>query len=170
MKNKIIACALAAFVTLAGAASGQDWTVRVDGAGPLKVGMDFDTVNRVLGDHLERTPQELRGSRDCFYVSPSAEPRIGLMFVKDVLKRVDVSEVGVRSERGIGVGDPAEKVREVYGEAMRSAPNAYNANERYLTVPGGGGQYAIRFETQQGTISGFYAGAWEQVQYVEGCL
>jgi hypothetical protein len=168
--KKIIACVLAAFAVLAGAASGQEWTVRVDGAGPLKIGMDFDTVNRVLGDRLERTPKEVRGTPDCFYVSPSAEPRIGLMFVKDVLKRVDVAEVGVRSERGIGVGDPVAKVREAYGDALRTAPNAYNADERYLTAPGGGGQYAIRFETQQGTISRFYAGAWEQVQYVEGCL
>ena len=165
MRTRVFLLALAA---AAGADAAPEWTVRPDGAGPLKVGMDFDTVNRVLGDHLVRTPAALQPTQGCFYVSPAAEPRVGLMFVDDVLKRVDVSEVGVRSDRGVGVGDPVDKVSSAYGQAVRTSPQAYDDRERFLTVQNG--QYAIRFATRQGTVAGFYAGAWEQVQYDEGCL
>ncbi|TWI64500.1 hypothetical protein IP91_03273 [Pseudoduganella lurida] len=156
-------------LSMAGSALAEDWTVRADGVGPLRVGMDFDTVNRVLDDHLQRAPLALQGSRACFYVSPAAEPRVGLMFVKDVLQRVDVQETGVASDRGIRVGDPVADVAQRYGDALHTAPSVENPAEKYLTVPSADSRHAIRFETRQGTVATFYAGAWEQVQYVEGC-
>ena len=146
----------------------DDWVVRVDGAGPLKVGMKFDTVNQVLGDHMQRPP-EPRGSSNCFYVRPTDDPRIMLMFVDDVLRRVDAQEEGVRSERGVRVGDPVARVRQAYGEAVQEEPHAYDNAERYLTVRTGGGQYAIRFETDKGRIAWLYAGYWTQVQWIEAC-
>jgi len=166
----LLAGSLAALLALAsGLAHAGDWVVRVDGAGPLKIGMKFDTVNRVLGDHMERTPPELRANRNCFYARPADDPSLLLMFVDDVLRRVDAGEEGSRSERGVAVGDPVEKVVQAYGEAVKEEPHAYDASERYLTVHTGAGQYAIRFETSKGRISTFYAGDWRQVQWIEGC-
>jgi hypothetical protein len=40
----------------------------------------------------------------------------------------------------------------------------------YLTVLSPDGKHAMRFETSQGKVTLFYAGAFEQVQYTEGCL
>lgn len=150
------------------AARAYDWTVRFDGAGPLKVGMRFDTVNKVLGDHLERPARVGRGTV-CFQLAPSEQPGVLLMFVDDVLKRVDVVEPGVLSDRGIGVGDAQELVLRGYGEAVRRAPHAHDEREQYLTVKAGEGQYAIRFETSQGRITAFYAGEWRTVQNTDAC-
>ncbi|MYM93640.1 hypothetical protein [Duganella vulcania] len=169
MRLRTYLAALMLTLPLCGA-HAADWTVRFDGAGPLKIGMRFDAVNKVLGDHMERTPKELRGSPNCFQLEPARQPGLLLMFVGDVLKRVDVMEEGISTERGIGLGDPVEKIRQVYGEAVTSAPQAYDDSEQTLTVKAGGGQYAIRFDTSKGKVGAIYAGAWKEVQYIEGCL
>ena len=151
-------------------AQARDWTVYVDGAGPLKIGMRYATVQHILGQPLEPLPTLPHSGPLCADLPVPGEPGVLLMFIGDVLKRVDVVQAGVQSDRGIAIGDPADKVQRIYGEAVRVTPNFYDARERYLTVEAGEGQYAIRFETSDGKISGFYAGAIEQVRYVEGCL
>lgn len=163
-------CLLLAALTVPLAAQAGGWTVRFDGAGPLKVGMRFDTVNKVLGQHMQRVPVELRGTPNCFQLEPAGQPGLLLMFVDDVLQRVDVMEEGIASERGIGLGDPVEKVMHSYGEAVSSTPQAYDDSERTLTVRAGAGKYAIRFDTSKGKVGAIYAGGWKEVQLSEGCL
>jgi hypothetical protein len=171
LRGRFVLVALAATLAVLATAPARadDWVVRVDGAGPLKVGMKFDTVNQVLGDHMARPPAESRGSSNCFYVRTTDDPRIMLMFVDDVLRRVDAQEEGVRSERGVRVGDPVARVGQAYGEAVQEERHAYDDAERYLTIRTGGGQYAMRFETGRGRIVWMYAGYWTQVQMVEAC-
>ncbi|MBA5638164.1 hypothetical protein H3H37_13985 [Duganella sp. LX20W] len=151
------------------AAQARDWTLRVDGAGPLKVGMRFDTVNKILGEHMDRVPAWQRMVPDCFQVSPAEQGGIVLMFVHDVLKRVDVTQPGIESERGIALDDPEGKVGRHYGEAVRKVAHPHRAEGHYLTVRAGEGQYAIRFETEQGRVAAMYAGAWQQVLQEDGC-
>lgn len=143
-------------------AAAADWRLRLDGAGPLKIGMRFDTVNKILGLHMERVPKGERTRANCFQIEPPAQPGMLLMFVDDHLQRIDVMEEGIESERGIALGDPVDKVRRSYGEALR-------AEARHLTVRTGGDQYAIRFETGDGKVEAMYAGAWKQVQQADGC-
>ena len=143
-------------------AAAADWTLRLDGAGPLKIGMRFDTVNKILGEHMQRVPKGERVRANCFQVEPSAQPGLLLMFVDDRLQRIDVMEEGIVSDRGIALGDPADKVRRSYGEAVRAEPP-------HLTVRTGGDQYAIRFGTGDGKVDTMYAGAWKEVQQAEGC-
>lgn len=168
-----LAAALAlavAGLSLTSSAQAADWTLRFDGAGPLKVGMGFDTVNRVMGAHLERVPVGLRGSPNCFQLKAPQQPGLLLMFVNDILRRVDVLEPGILSERGIGLGDPVEKVMRVYGEAVSTSPQAYDDTEQTLTIKAGAGQYGLRFDTSKGRVGAAYAGAWKELQYIEGCL
>ncbi|MFS2004388.1 hypothetical protein ACEN9F_12260 [Duganella sp. CT11-25] len=150
-------------------AQAGDWTVRFDGAGPLKIGMRFDTVNKILGDNMQRMPKELRNVPNCFQLEPARQPGLLLMFIDDVLKRVDVMEEGIASERGIALGDTVAKVERAYGEAIQRAAQLRDPAEQTLTVLAGGGQYAIRFETGKGKITGLYAGDYSQVQLTEGC-
>ena len=157
-------------MALSPAARAGDWTVRFDGAGPLKVGMRFDTVNKILGEKLARTPKELRSAPNCFQLEPARQPGLLLMFIDDVLKRVDVMEEGIASERGIALGDTVDKVERSYGEAIVRAQQLRDPNEQTLTVMAGDGQYAMRFETGKGKITGLYAGEWRQVLHTEGCL
>ena len=158
-----------ALCALLPAAQARDWTLRVDGAGPLKVGMRFETVNKILGEHMERVPTWQRAVPSCFQVTPAQQDGIVLMFVKDVLKRVDVTQPGIESERGIALDDPEGKVGRHYGEAVRTAVHPRRPGEHYLTVKAGEGQYAIRVGTRQGRVAAMYAGAWEQVLQEDGC-
>lgn len=151
-------------------AQAGDWTVRFDGAGPLKIGMGFDTVGKILGEKLVRTPKALRSAPNCFQLEPARQPGLLLMFIDDVLKRVDVMEEGIASERGIALGDAVAKVERSYGEALVRAAQLRDPSEQTLTVMAGGGQYAMRFETGKGKITALYAGEWQQVLHTEGCL
>jgi len=143
-------------------AGAADWTLHFDGVGPLKVGMRFDTVNKILHEHMQRVPKAERPRADCFQVEPSSQPGVLLTFVKDQLKRVDVMEEGTPSDRGIGLGDPVEKVMQAYGEAAVVTPGQ-------LTVKAGSDQYALRFEIGEGKVDALYAGEWSAVQHPEGC-
>ena len=153
----LLACAVAALPAQAG-----DWTLRVDGVGPLKVGMRFDTVNKILHDNMQRVPKAARPRADCFQVEPSSEPGVLLTFIKDQLKRVDVMEEGTPSDRGIALGDPVAKVTQTYGEAAR-------ATSGQLIVKAGADQYAIRFEVSEGKIDAMYGGEWDAVQHPKAC-
>jgi len=142
--------------------SAADWTLHFDGVGPLKVGMRFDTVNKILHEHMQRVPKAERPRADCFQVEPSTQPGVLLTFVKDQLKRVDVMEEGTLSDRGIGLGDAMEKVRQAYGEAAVATPGQ-------LTVKAGSDQYALRFEIGEDKVDAMYAGDWSAVQHPEAC-
>lgn len=161
-RSWLLACAMACGLASALPAHAAGWTLRVDGAGPLRIGMRFDAVNKVLGTQMQRVPREERAHAHCFQIEPPAQPGLLLMFVDDQLQRIDVMEEGIVSDRGIALGDPVAKVKRSYGEALR-------AEATRLTVRTGGGQYAIRFETSDGKVDTMYAGAWKEVQQAEGC-
>ena len=111
---------------------------------------------------MQRVPKAERSRADCFQVEPSSQPGVLLMFVKDQLQRVDVMEEGIPSDRGIALGDTADKVARAYGEAAKATPGQ-------LTIKAGSDQYALRFEVSEGKIDAMYAGAWSAVQHGEGC-
>jgi hypothetical protein len=69
----------------------------------------------------------------------------------------------------VAVGDPVKRVFDVYPH-IAVAPQAYDESENYLTARSPDGKLAIRFETGNGTVLQFYAGGFDAVQHVEGCL
>lgn len=150
-------------------APAADWMLRVDGIGPLRIGMRFDEANERVGKVLRRTEPALRASEGCDQLALKTHPGIQLMFIGDVLARVDVAAAGTRTDHGIAVGDPVARVLKAYPR-IQAEPNKYDASEQYLTALSADGKLAIRFETRRGKVGQFYAGAFEQVQYVEGCL
>jgi len=54
---------------------------------------------------------------------------------------------------------------------MKVSRHAYTGEEggHYLTFRSSDGRYGIRFETDQGKITTFYAGSYAAIQYIEGC-
>jgi hypothetical protein len=146
------------------------WRLKPDSLGPIKVGMPLDRVNAAIGGGMRVVPAELRPSPDCYIVSTESTPSVSYMFVAGVLKRIDVRQAGIRSDHGIAVGDPVAKVWRAYGRSVRAETDAYDPREQYLTVPSRDGRFGIRYETANGKVKSYYGGAWEQVQYTEGCL
>lgn len=152
---------------LAFAANVDDWVLRMDGIGPARVGMRYAQANSALGGILHRDDASIREA--CEEIAVPGHEGIGLMFIDDVLVRVDVWRKGGRTDRGVAVGDPAQRVLDTYHD-VATERHAYDERERYYTVTSPDHTLAVRFETREGKIAGFYAGRYRAVQYIEGCL
>jgi hypothetical protein len=166
LHNAFAALALLACLPLA--IAGDAWRLRLDGIGPLRVGMGFDEAGRALGHPLAHTDRALLATPGCDMIGLPGHKGVWLMFIDDVLKRIDV-EGGARTVAGIGTGDPVARVFAAY-PTVESEPNAYDDSERYLTVRAPGRATALRFETDKGKVGHFYAGDPKAVNYIEGCL
>ena len=145
-------------------ASAADWSLRMDGLGPLRIGMTFKQANAGLGNRLTRAPE----GNECRYIAVPGHSGVALMFDDGRLQRVDVGSRSVRTAKGIAIGDPVSRVMRAYPGVEASA-HKYVDGEQYLTVPGPRQRYGLRFETAQGKISKFYGGTYAAVQLVERC-
>lgn len=146
--------------------SKAEWVLRFDGIGPVRIGMSLSDLKRTL--HNEAT-EETSGGDACFYVTPTKHPQVGFMIIKHGVVRIDVTDKGVLTSKGIQVGDSESTVKAAYPH-LTIGPHAYTAPDgRYLTVYSSDGRLGIRFETYKGKITGFYAGTSEAIQYIEGC-
>src|SRR5207253_580681 len=115
---------------------------------------------------LSNDPEE----RECDYFGSPRLPHISLMVVRGRLARVEVDAEGVPSEAGLQVGDSEANAKKRYGAKLKVMPRAYIPETgHYLTVRDSTGQYGIRYETENGKITRFYAGKYSAIQYIEGC-
>jgi hypothetical protein len=154
-------------LSLVSAALAADtWVVREDGVGPVKIGMTVAQLSATL--HQKLGEQE-SGSDNCFYVTASGYKHLGFMIEDGRLTRVDVTMAGIATTAGIQVGDSEAHARQVYGLTMKVSPHKYVDTGHYLTVRSADGRYGVRFETDKGKITGYYAGKYDAIQYVEGC-
>jgi hypothetical protein len=148
--------------------ASDSWVLRQDGIGPVKVGMNLAQLNTIL--HEKFAVPESKDEQACFYVDAAARPHVSFMIVNGHLARIDVYGTGVPTTNGIQVGDPEERAKQVYGSRLTVKPHAYTGPEgHYLTIRSADGHYGIRFETDNGKITIFYAGRFDAIQYIEGC-
>ncbi|MGD0841325.1 MAG: hypothetical protein ABSA32_09235 [Candidatus Acidiferrales bacterium] len=144
------------------------WVIREDGVGPIKVGMTLPQLNATL--HERFSMPRNKDDQACFYVKSTQHAHIAFMIDDGHFSRVDVDAPGIPTTEGIQVGDSEEHARRVYGAQMKVEPQKYIDDGHYLTVRSADGRYGIRFETEKGKIQDFYAGQFDDVQLVEGCL
>jgi len=150
---------------LVGACLAADaWVARQDGIGPVKIGMTIPQLNMAL--HEKFAMPEAKEDQGCFYVTASKHPQVSFMIENGRLVRLDVDKSGVATTEGVQVGESEEHVKQVYGLRLKVEPHHYTEGH-YLTLRNG--NYGIRFETDEGKVSTFYAGTFEAIQYIEGC-
>jgi hypothetical protein len=168
MNGKLVAgLTHALFLSLAMLSLAADvWVLREDGVGPVKIGMTPAQLSAALHAKLI---EEDSGSDHCYYVHPPDENRLWFMILDGRVVRVDVNEAGVSTSSGIGIGDSEAGVRQVYGTRLRVTAHKYVDSGHYLTVRSTDGRYGVRFETDKGKVTKFYAGKYDAIQYVEGC-
>lgn len=148
--------------------ASRPWVVRQDGIGPVKIGMNLVQLNTVL--HEKFTPPKDKDEQDCYIDGPAAHPQVSFMILKGRLARIEVDRPGVSTEAGIQVGDSEERAKQAYGSSLKVKPHAYTGPQgHYLTIRSADGRYGIRFETDNGKITTFYAGRFDAIQYIEGC-
>src|ERR1051325_6669167 len=143
-------------------AGSQEWALRFDGIGPVRVGMDLPQLNAALKEHFAQV------NEPCFYVDSKRHPGIGFMIQHGRVTRVDVNNRSISTTEGIRIGDMEARVTKAYGNKLQIEPHHYVDDGHYLTIYNN--RYGIRFETENGKVTGFYAGDKTAIQYIEGCL
>lgn len=153
-----------------------------EGWGPLLIGMRLRDVTAALGPDAD--PQAVGGPEPetCDQFRPARAPAGMLVMIENGrLTRISlVDEAQVRTDGGIGLGQPVAAVEAAYGaRAAREAHEYQEAPAAYLTVWSGGRPSAlyvqdplargIRYEIGSGgRVEAIHAGG-PSIQYVEGC-
>lgn len=167
--------ALALFLSLASAAAaafaGEAPTLNPDGYGGARIGMTVAEASAALGVPL--TPEGEDIDPECFHVFPAAGPtELFFMVIDDRIARVSLYEgpSAIRTDKGIGLGDAAQKVREAYGETLADEEHEYlGPAARYLTIWDALSERGIRYETDtDGKVDKIHAGG-EAIRLIEGC-
>ena len=132
----------------------------------MKIGMTLAELSTAL--HQELAADE-KDEHSCFYIDAHGHDHVGFMIIDGRVVRVDVNAPGVATTTGIQVGDAEAQARRIYGVKVKVTAHTYVDNGHYLTVRSADGRYGVRFETDGGKITGYYAGTYEAIQHVEGC-
>lgn len=167
-RKLLVALLAAAFPLSAGA---SQWSVTFGEVGPLRLGMSMATMNRVLGEDLAapKVPGADPVGR-CFYVDPPREPALQLMIIEGRLARIDVVKSGIKTTKGVAVGDTEASVLAAYGTRIAVEPASGDPHSgRFLTVLSPDKAYGMRFVTLHGKVQQYYSGTAQAIRYVEGC-
>ena len=148
------------------AADRTSASVTERGIGPLGVGMTVAQARGVLPGFSVPT------DKGCEYARGAGLPAgVGVMVEDGIVVRFDVDSGTVPTAAGVRVGDPALRIRFVYGARVTSAPNKYTS-EQDFTVRSSDARdttHELIFETLKDTIVRYRAGKRPQVRYVERC-
>src|SRR5262245_55494859 len=155
-----------AMLAVSASLAADNWVVRYDGIGPVRIGMTLPQLNTAL--HEKFVLPENKEDQGCFYVTPTKHAHISFMIEDGHLVRIDVDASGIATAAGIQVGDSEKRAVQVYGKDLKVEPHHYTEG-RYLTIRSRDGRHGIRFETENGKIQTFYAGTVGAIEYVEGC-
>jgi hypothetical protein len=160
------------FICLAAVSSNvvvaQSLFVRPDGFGPVQVGMSLSTLNKTL--HTSYSKPSDPDEEACFYVNVPKQTGVVLMILNGRVARVDVNGNAIFTAEGIHVGDSEKRALEAYGKRLKVTPHAYVPKTgHYLTMFSIDRKYGIRFESEDGAITRYYAGTAEAISFIEGC-
>ena len=151
-------------------------TLGPDGWGPLRIGMTRDEVVAAAGE--DANPGAVGGPdpEACDEFRPERAPRGMLVMIeRGRLTRISVArDSDVKSDRGIGLGDPASAVTDAYGAAATKLPHKYVATPAaYYTVwrdTSASSARGVRYEIGANGRVSFIRGGGRSIEYVEGCL
>lgn len=156
-------------------AEQSEWVLRLDGAGPVRVGMTVDEARAALGGDLrmgDPAGATEPGPDRCEYPrSTRLPPRVRMMVEGQRVVRVEVDSGSVATAEGARIGDTEARVRQLYPGRVTVSPHKYT-DGRYLTVrPAAASDttHLLVFETDGRVVQRFRAGQKPQVEYVEGC-
>ena len=147
------------------------WAVTDSGAGVLRIGM---TRDQLALDMHSAVPKHTRADSGCAYLAvPGIPAGMRTMWVAATLARIDVGAPKLPTDRGVGVGDKAAEVEQLYRGSVTAMPAKYDPRGKYLVVKVGSGSDTTRrivFETDSTTrITRYRVGREPEVEWVEGC-
>ena len=151
--------------------------IRIDGVGPVRIGMPFDEAKRLTGMKFSdpKAYEATNDTNECTYVTfPDGPKDLSFMLIHGVIARIDVIRTATnRTTEGVGLGTPERDIRRIYRHAkIKIAPSHYEGNagrEITVTMPGHRGLRYF-FATDLKKVIGMTIGRRREVEYVEGCL
>lgn len=159
-------------------------TLRIDGIGPITIGMTLEEATAALGRPVRLDTGGLPGPEDeaeCGYAAADGVPE-GLRFMltrsgpTDAwrVNRIDVDrESRITTTEGIGVGATEADVTRAYEGrpgGLAVEPHKYVPGGHYLVHdPDGPDRLLLVFETDGARIVAFHTGRQTEARYVEGC-
>lgn len=146
--------------------------LRLDGIGPVRVGMTTDEASRAMGKGV-RHGAASPNPASCSFAKPEGGPNVAFMVIDGRIRRVDVMPPSsITTVSGVRIGDGEAKVHRVYGSGLRVEPHPYRPGGRYLVYespePSQRGLSLI-FETDGAGVTSFRAGERGAVEAPEGC-
>ena len=151
-------------------ATAQYSVIQFDGIGPVRMGMSLTQLNKALRTSYS-TPSD-PDEKSCFYEDVPDYPGLVIMLLEGRVARIDVLSTNTHTHttEGIRLGDTEAHAKQVYGTRLRIEPHAYNPDTgHYLTLQSPDGKFGIKFETEDGRITSYYAGTLAAIAQIEGC-
>lgn len=106
--------------------------LRLDGIGPVKVGMTLAQASKAIGKRL-RFEADPEPPSTCGYADPPGIPDVTFMVIDGRIRRVQVVEGGaVATVSGVRVGASEAEVNRVYGGRIQVQPHPYSQAGHYL--------------------------------------
>ena len=148
-----------------------------NGFGPLQIGMTRAEVEAALG--ADANPGAVGGPdpASCDIFHPARAPEgLQVMVENGVLTSVWLIRAStIDTDRGLGIGDTATRVKSVYGSSAEVVPHKYvDAPAEYITAWATSDHTSdaargVKYEIgQDGNVQSIAAGG-PSIQYVEGC-
>jgi hypothetical protein len=146
--------------------------LRIDGIGPITIGMTREEADRVMGEAMRRPDGAAAGGAACQYGYYTAMPQgAAFVLISDVIARIDMMRGETPTPEGARIGAEEIAVADLYAGRASLSPHKY-VEGHYITVTSAApGQDALRyvFETENGKVTRYRSGRIPEVEYVEGC-
>ena len=153
----------------------SDSRLRLDGIGPVNVGMTLAEASAAAGTPIRVHPNDPFGP-ECQYAAPIDGPEaVRFMVINGRIARVDVGNPGasaVRTVSGVRIGTTEDEVKRTYPGRIRVEGHPYVPTGHYLVyVPADAGlqHLSMIFETDGRSVTSFRAGLKGAVAQIEGC-
>lgn len=155
--------------------------LRLDGIGPVKIGMTLSEASAAVGREVEVKENSLLADEEsaCGFADVEDGPAgLSFMVLRDNpgaewrIYRVDINETSrIATGGGVRIGATEDEVRQVYGAQLKTEPHEYTGPQGHylvLDVDGEGG-YMLLFETDGAKVLQFRSGNDAAVRAPEGC-
>ena len=152
----------------------EDGMARLDGYGPLRVGMTAAEVAEAWDQAEPLDDAGVPAGSACYYLFPgedAANAPVAFMIENGNFVRYDARSKTLEAPGGGHIGSSGEDIRQRHAGKLESRPHKYVEGGAYLRITDVSGQPGILvFEVDAGDqVTGWHVGQAPQVDYVEGC-
>jgi len=167
--TRAAAGALAAVVAVAAQAAPEGrfgWL----GLAPVEAGQTLAQAEAALGAPLQPEAAAGPDTARCHLRSTPAQPGVTYVVDQGRVTRAETRDRRYRTVRGVRVGDPVDRVREIYGARLVVRPHAYFERGLMLSVYSPDRKFALVMESNDaGRLVILRGGMVPAVESLAGC-